>query len=181
MPRRGPATPAGKAAASRNAWKHGILASAMIIPKFEDPRDWEAHRDGIFDSLEPEGHLEHMLAERIAACLWKLRRLEFHQTLVTTQSYGMGQLTDVASSPEALKRFFTKGDVPPPVEGADDAEEIPARLIPTGWFLPTITRYESHLHRLMVQTLHELEAIQTRSKGGTTPLARLDISAPPAN
>jgi len=67
MPRRGPATPAGKAAASRNAWKHGILASAMIIPKFEDPRDWEAHRDGIFDSLEPEGHLEHMLAERIAA------------------------------------------------------------------------------------------------------------------
>src|SRR3990172_3703764 len=149
MPRRGPTTPAGKAAASRNAWKHGILAS-----------------------LEPEGHLEHMLAERIAACLWKLRRLEFHQTLVTTQSYGMGQLTDVASSPEALKRFFTKGGVPPPVEGADDAEEIPARLIPTGSVLPP---------RLMVQPPHELEAIQIRRQGGQASLARLDISAPPAN
>src|SRR3990167_4582256 len=101
MPRRGPATPAGKAAASRNAWKHGILASAMIIPKF-------------------------------------------HQTLVTPQSYCMGQLTDVASSPEALKRFFTKGDVPPPVEGADDAEEIPARLIPT--------RSEEHTSELQSQS-----------------------------
>ena len=32
-------------------------------------------------------------------------------------------------------------------------------------------RYEAHLHRLYIQTLHELEAAQTRRKGGTSPLA----------
>ena len=151
----------------------------MVIPEFEDPRAWEAHLQGTFDSLEPEGHLEHMLAERIAGCLWKLRRLEFHQTLVTTQSIGYGGLTDVASSPKTLKKYFTTGERPGADAETDD--ELAARLLPSDWFLPTIIRYESHLHRLLLQTLHELEALQTRRQGGQSPLARLDISAPPAN
>jgi hypothetical protein len=41
-------------------------------------------------------------------------------------------------------------------------------------------RYETHLHRQWVQTLHELEALQQRRKGLPTHLARLDISASPA-
>jgi hypothetical protein len=41
-------------------------------------------------------------------------------------------------------------------------------------------RYETHLHRLYIQTLHELEAIQARRHGERTPLARLDITASPA-
>ncbi|HVG36503.1 MAG TPA: hypothetical protein VNA10_02100 [Thermoplasmata archaeon] len=44
---------------------------------------------------------------------------------------------------------------------------------------PMIMRYEAHLHRLYIQTLHELEAVQTRRKGGTSPLARIDITGPP--
>jgi hypothetical protein len=40
-------------------------------------------------------------------------------------------------------------------------------------------RYEAHLHRQYIQTLHELEAIQIRRKGGTSPLARLDIIGAP--
>ncbi len=42
-----------------------------------------------------------------------------------------------------------------------------------------ILRYETHYHRLLIQTLHELEAIQIRRKGGTSPLARLDITGAP--
>jgi hypothetical protein len=57
--------------------------------------------------------------------------------------------------------------------------QVGIRMLPDGDTLANIARYEAHLHRLYIQTLHELEAIQTRRKGGHAPLARLDISAPP--
>ena len=40
-------------------------------------------------------------------------------------------------------------------------------------------RYESHLHRKYIQTIHELEAMQGRRQGSKTPLARLDILGAP--
>ena len=43
-----------------------------------------------------------------------------------------------------------------------------------------IARYEVTCHRLMLATLHELEAIQRRRAGDAQPLARLDINAPGA-
>ena len=54
------------------------------------------------------------------------------------------------------------------------------RLFPSDDTLAMITRYEAHLHRQYIQTLHELEALQTRRSGGHAPLARLDISGPPS-
>ncbi len=57
--------------------------------------------------------------------------------------------------------------------------QVGIRMLPGGDTLAKITRYESHLHRVCIQTLHELEAMQTRRKGGNTPLARLDITGAP--
>lgn len=42
--------------------------------------------------------------------------------------------------------------------------------------LDKVMRYETHLHRQLVQTLRELEAIQARRLGQAAPLARLDVS-----
>jgi hypothetical protein len=42
-----------------------------------------------------------------------------------------------------------------------------------------IMRYEAHVHRLLVSTIHELEAHQARRRGERTPLARVDFSSPP--
>ena len=53
------------------------------------------------------------------------------------------------------------------------------RTLPTTDTLTKIMRYEAHLHRQYIQTLHELEALQLRRQGAPSPLARLDISAPP--
>ncbi len=41
--------------------------------------------------------------------------------------------------------------------------------------LEKVMRYEGHLHRQLVQTLHELEPMQARRAGKPTPLARLDV------
>ena len=58
--------------------------------------------------------------------------------------------------------------------------QVGIRMLPDDHTLAKIMRYEAHLHRQYIQTLHELEAIQLRRQGGQSPLARLDISAPPA-
>jgi hypothetical protein len=49
------------------------------------------------------------------------------------------------------------------------------RLLPDDAVVAKVTRYESHLHRQLLQTMHELEALQERRRGGVTPLARLDV------
>jgi hypothetical protein len=41
----------------------------------EKPEDWEEHCDGVLESLSPEGHLELVLAERVALLAWRLHRV----------------------------------------------------------------------------------------------------------
>jgi len=50
-----------------------------------------------------------------------------------------------------------------------------ARAVLEGPELEKVMRYEGHLHRQLLQTLHELEAMQARRAGRSAPLARLDV------
>ena len=59
------------------------------------------------------------------------------------------------------------------------ARERASKIIPNGVTLERVTRYEAHLHRQLLQTMHELEALQARKKGQATPLARLDVNGGP--
>jgi hypothetical protein len=178
MPQTGPNSRRAKAISRRNSWKHGILSQVMAIGGFEDQRDWEALRDGLTDSLEPEGHLEHLLVERIAIALWKLRRLESHQSFLTLRNIGSAE-RDVQVA-EAFRQRTIGKDVFPQVSEDDVMRAKLVRMFPPTDELNLIMRYESHLHRLYIQNLHELEAIKIRRKGGTSPLARLDITGAPA-
>ena len=71
----GPRTPAGKAASSRNAVSHGLLSDAPIATPFEQPQAWQDHRAALLQELAPAGHLETILAERIALLHWRLARV----------------------------------------------------------------------------------------------------------
>jgi hypothetical protein len=71
----GPATQEGKEVVRWNATRHGIRSPAPIIPGIERSEDWEEHREGVVESLSPEGHLEEVLAERVALLLWRLHRV----------------------------------------------------------------------------------------------------------
>ena len=59
------------------------------------------------------------------------------------------------------------------------AAEQQTRVIPFSDDADKIMRSEAHLHRIWVQTFHELEARQARRQGEHPSLTRLDISAPP--
>ena len=70
----GPRTRAGKAAISKNAVKHGLLASQAVISS-ESREDFDIHRDRTLRDLVPESPLESMLAERIVVLSWRLIRI----------------------------------------------------------------------------------------------------------
>jgi hypothetical protein len=80
MPKGGPATQEGKEVVKWNATRHGIRSPAPVVPGVEKTEDWKEHRDGILGSLSPEGHLEFVLAERVALLSWRLRRVIRYET-----------------------------------------------------------------------------------------------------
>jgi hypothetical protein len=107
----GPKTPVGKAASSRNAIKHGILVVAPILSGLESQEAWEAHREGIFKSLAPVGHIENLLAVRIAILWWRLCRIVRYEAEVAEAAvaaaeadledraeYGCGKPSDPAEA-----------------------------------------------------------------------------------
>jgi hypothetical protein len=175
----GPKTPAGKTRSSRNAVKHGVLSITPVIPDLESEADWWRYRSDILESLEPVGQLEESLAARVAEYLWRLRRVPVFEARKIAAALQVlpNDLAIAANYAEkVLGTPITETITPEKVDN-----QVGARLLPDRDTVMLIARYESHLHRLYIQTLHELEAIQTRRQGGHSPLARVDISGPPAS
>jgi len=50
-----------------------------------------------------------------------------------------------------------------------------ARLQPDEKILEKVARYKAHLSRQLYKALHELQALQRRRLGGSSPLARLHV------
>jgi hypothetical protein len=76
----GPRTEEGKEVARWNATRHGMLSPAPVVPGLEKSEDWQEHREGVLESLSPEGHLELVLAERLALLSWRLHRVTRYET-----------------------------------------------------------------------------------------------------
>src|SRR5215212_1694703 len=82
----GPVTQEGKEVVRWNATRHGIRSPAPVVPGIERKEDWEEHREGVLESLQPEGHLEEVLAERVALLSWRLHRVTRYETETITLS-----------------------------------------------------------------------------------------------
>src|SRR5215217_6051609 len=80
LAKKGPATQEAKEVVKWNATQHGILSPAPVVPGVEKREDWEEHRGGILESLQPQGHLELVLAERAALLSWRLHRVTRYET-----------------------------------------------------------------------------------------------------
>ena len=102
----GPRTPAGKENSSHNAIRHGALSAEPVLPG-ERVEEWERHQAGILDSLAPVGAMETELANRVAQCLWRLRRLTAYETAVT--AVGLAEVPDEMER-AADNDIFDKGD-----------------------------------------------------------------------
>lgn len=175
--KRGPHTARGKAAVRLNAVRHGLRSDAPVLPG-ESFTDWQRHLEGIIERLQPEGHLEEVLAERVASLLWRLRRAHRFEVAVVGEFQAQAE-EDLKVAAAYGQGTLAKGIMPDiPVAQVKDLEA--RRILPPDESFIKIMRYEAHLHRLYIQTLHELEALQSRRRGERSPLARLDISGPPS-
>ena len=113
----GPVTQEGKEVVKWNAICHGIRSPAPVVPGVEETADWEEHRDGILESLQPEGHLELVLAERAALLSWRLHRV----TRFETESIALYQ-EKIEEDLAQERRFGSR------VLGADHPEEVRWKL-----------------------------------------------------
>ncbi len=71
----GPVTQEGKEVVRWNATRHGIRSPAPVVPGVEKKEEWDEHREGVLESLAAEGHLEEVLAERVALLSWRLNHV----------------------------------------------------------------------------------------------------------
>ena len=70
----GPCTADGKARVASNALKHGLTGKQIVLPN-ENSEDFDAFKVGLASDLNPQGELEEVLVEKIAADFWRLRRV----------------------------------------------------------------------------------------------------------
>ena len=89
----GPQTAEGKTVASRNALRHGLRSSQLLLDG-EDPLEFaELHAD-LMQALAPVGAVELSLAERIVIAIWRQRRLALAEAAALTLERRDGALLD---------------------------------------------------------------------------------------
>ena len=127
MAKGGPATQEGKEVVRWNATRHGIRSPAPVIPGVEKVEDWEEHRVGILESLSPEGHLEEVLAERVALLSWRLNRVTRYET--ETIALSQEKMEDDLADKRCFDSYLLGATHPEDVRGAvHDARRV-QRLI----------------------------------------------------
>ena len=114
----GAKTAAGKAVVAGNAVKHGILSSRILLDG-EDADIYGQLRDEMMLALRPVGILEIALAEKIAAALWKQRRL----TAAESASLELSRSAKLAVNRRAIKAAMGMDHTAPEVR-AHELEPI---------------------------------------------------------
>src|SRR5713101_8264664 len=71
---RGPVTPQGRAASSRNSLRHGFAAKSVVLST-ESSSEFQALLDSYVVQFDPRGGVEEDLVQTMAAARWRLRRI----------------------------------------------------------------------------------------------------------
>ena len=191
----GPKTRTGKAASKMNAMKHGLLATDLIV-RDEDPVEFTRLLENLVDEFQPQGPLEEQLVERVAACMWRLRRLYRVEAGIFTYeslTIELDRARDEARSYEEIEDAFalvslTEGHVHITDEErhgqATARAEKAARLlqkeslalgvafkqdVENAGAISKLSRYEATIERSLYRALHELQRVQAARQDGHAP------------
>lgn len=75
----GPTTAEGKAAAARNAMKHGLRAKDFVC-EHEHSGEYVEFAAAMYGDLAPADTVEAQLVDRIVTCSWRLQRMTLAET-----------------------------------------------------------------------------------------------------
>ena len=177
----GPKTAAGKAAASKNALKHGILSRQVVLPD-EDPGEFEDFRRRLTEDLKPTGELETVFAERIMLGAWRLRRVvRLEAAVIRAQESELQAFPDLATRMAAASRV---SDMPSAAAQASPQLDEQARSelnVYTAMVrdangtnqLERLRRYETTIEKSLLSSIHELERLQGRRRGEAVDTPRV--------
>jgi len=161
----GPKTAAGKAVVARNPIKHGVLAQTPVLPLVEREEDWLELRRDVFEFFELEGPLLESLGDRAAMIIWRLYRAARFET-ESIQQY----LEDVPGDWYSSMKLAGKRAPRPPAKA--DVEEmnrmLMARLLPGDEIMAKVMRYETKLHRYLLQTLYMIMVLKGLKRSPTS-------------
>lgn len=179
---RGPKTQTGKTLSSRNALRHGLLSSGIVIDNGdgeESRAEFEDLLRGLLADLSPEGMLENLLVERIASCYWRLKRAvrcetgETQKRLLRAKSGG----PENEDERDTLVRYFRtiSNNFTAPLGEQAKTEKLLAEAqlrslsLPDEPALDRILRYETTIERQLYRALEQLERLQRQRKGDVIP------------
>ncbi len=191
----GPKTRTGKAESKMNAMKHGLLA-ADLVGRDEDPVEFTRVLESLVDELQPQGPLEEQLVERVAACMWRLRRLYRIEAGIFTHeslTIELDRARDEARSFEEIEDEFALASLTELHVRITDEErhgqamtrvEKAARLLQEeslalgvafkqdakyAGAISKLSRYEAAIERSLYRALHELQRVQAARQDGQAP------------
>lgn len=99
----GPKTAEGKQASSRNATRHGLTGTQIVIPG-EDPAVYEELRQSLSQSHKPANDAERILVDQIAANAWRLLRAQRVETAFLAKLVEGSEDPDTAIATAFLER-----------------------------------------------------------------------------
>jgi hypothetical protein len=159
----GPQSDNGKAISRRNAMSHGLTADRLFL-NGENPAVFERLREDLMIEFAPATTYETELTDRIAALVWRLRRIApFEAAILAWMAYRQVENFDQTN----LRVISSHRGLPT----AQDGNDGPAReQLRFGRMLEAemkhnltakLGRYEAHLMRQLKATRTELAECQT--------------------
>ena len=192
----GPRTAEGKLEVSKNSVKHGLLSKDIVI-KGESEIDFMNFHQSLYLELAPVGQLEQLLADRIIASFWRLKRVgkigvELLSNLSSFQlSRASGDNSSVVPTMRLTKTYedgsteIVSSGASVEVDSDDDGHDDVSlgRAVHADFAgsntLGKFRRYEAHIDRTLYKALHELQRLQAARLGHkvSAPLAiDVDVS-----
>lgn len=136
-----------------NATKHGILSKQIVI-KGENKKDFDQLSENLMESLAPQNNIERLLAEKVIADSWRLRRaLRVEKEMIEEHMGDDDSMFRKKSAGSVFSYDLANYDT-----------------------YGKLMRYINSIERGMYRALHELQRLQAERKGcHVSPPLVLDI------
>jgi hypothetical protein len=165
----GPKTVEGKAAASQNAFKHGLFVKRAVV-RDESQQEYDRHREALSAEYKPVGETESIVAERLVNLTWRLERAQRMQNQ-SVDYLGIEELRKYRADFFA-ERYQMATGVSMQEAGVPADHLLLGRLAAIDWFncrvLDRMMMYERRIENSMYKALSELRRLQKMRKAGQT-------------
>ncbi len=157
----GPRTQQGKAAASQNSVKHGLLARQTVITS-ESQAEFDLYREQMLAELAPASPMESMLAERIVSLSWRLKRTE---TIQNQTIDALDERNDNSPLAKLRKSVLLKLQPPQQDDTTESTPDLPLGRLAIRDFansrvLDRLLMYERRIENSLYKTILELQRLK---------------------